>query len=261
MPDLPDSVWTRPPRTTRGDQPALSRAQIVRAAIELLDTEGAAGLSMRRLGTKLGSGTTSAYWYVTNKDELLELAVDEVLGEIYVPEPGDTGWRIGASILANGMRAALLRHPWVIGQLGARPTVGPNAMRMGDRTVALFTAAGFQGLQISYAGSLLHSHAIGAATTEAAMTAAARRAGSTLAGVAESVLPAIERTASTYPHVERWLAENGVGGPDPDRLLDDAFTFGLDRLLDGLSHWLTQQPNPPQQPDPPQRPDLDQGAA
>ena len=76
-----DSVWLRPTRERTG-QPSLSREQIVRAAIELLDAEGAAGLSMRRLGTKLGSGATSLYWHVANKDELLELAVDEVLGEI-----------------------------------------------------------------------------------------------------------------------------------------------------------------------------------
>src|ERR687893_1971585 len=100
MPSKPDpftsSVWTRP-RRARGGQPALSREQIVRAAIEILDAEGAAGLSMRRLGTRLGSGATSLYWHVAHKDELLELAVDEVLGEVYVPEAGDTPWRVGAS--------------------------------------------------------------------------------------------------------------------------------------------------------------------
>ncbi|GAA2886521.1 TetR family transcriptional regulator [Actinoplanes cyaneus] len=240
-----NSVWARPPRATRGDQPTLSREQIVRAAIELLDAEGAAGLSMRRLGTRLGSGTTSVYWYVANKDELLELAVDEVLGEIYVPEPGDTDWRVGASILANGIRAALLRHPWVLGQLGARPTLGPNAMRMGNRTVALLTAAGFTGVEVSYAGSLLHAHALGAATTESALAAAATRSGLSFSEFAEQIEPLVERVAGEYPHYDRWRRLNGVAGPDPDHVMEQAFAFGLERLLDGLSLWLGQKSENP----------------
>ncbi|MFI1991128.1 TetR/AcrR family transcriptional regulator [Actinoplanes sp. NPDC020271] len=236
-----NSVWAHPPRATRGDQPTLSREQIVRAAIELLDAEGSAGLSMRRLGTKLGSGTTSVYWYVANKDDLLELAVDEVLGEIYVPEPGDTDWRVGASILANGMRTALLRHPWVLGQLGTRPTLGPNAMRMGDRTVALLTAAGFTGVEVSYAGSLLHAHALGAATTESALTAAAARSGLRPSEMAEQIAPLVEQIGDDYPHYDRWRRLNGVAGPDPDHVMEQSFTFGLERLLDGLSLWLDQR--------------------
>jgi len=44
---MAESVWTRaqtPPREN------LTRAQVVRAAIDLLDEEGLAGLSMRKLG-------------------------------------------------------------------------------------------------------------------------------------------------------------------------------------------------------------------
>src|ERR1700755_2749711 len=104
MPDFfADSVFLRPPRTPSG-QPTLSRDQIVKAAIELLDAEGPSGLSMRKLGTRLGAGATSMYWHVANKDELLELAVDEVMSEVYVPEPGDAPWRISVSVLANGLR-------------------------------------------------------------------------------------------------------------------------------------------------------------
>ncbi|BCY14894.1 TetR/AcrR family transcriptional regulator [Actinoplanes sp. L3-i22] len=239
MPDL-NSVWAHPPRPARGDQPTLSREQIVRAAIELLDAEGPAGLSMRRLGTRLGSGTTSAYWHVANKDELLELAVDEVLGEVYVPEPGDTDWRVGASILANGMRAALLRHPWALGQLGVRPTLGPNAMRLGDRTVALLTAAGFAGMAVSYAGSLLHSHAIGSATTESALAGA----GVSPAEMVDRIAPLVDRMAGDYPHYDAWRRANGVAGPDPDNMMATTFAFGLERLLDGLALWLAKEAQP-----------------
>ena len=243
MPTKPDlyldSVWMRPPTRARGGQPTLSRAQIVRAAIELLDTEGPAGLSMRRLGTKLGSGATSIYWHVANKDELLELAVDEVMGEVQVPDVGDTSWRVGASVLASGMRGMLLRHPWVIGQLGIKPTIGPNAMRMGDRAVALLTAAGFTGMELSHVTSLLNAHAIGSAATQSAMAATVKRSGAPITELIEKLEPYLEELGPQHPNYDRWRRENSFSGLDPERFWEDSFTFGLERLLDGLELWLT----------------------
>ncbi|MFY1669722.1 TetR/AcrR family transcriptional regulator [Plantactinospora sp. WMMB334] len=231
------SVWLRPPRT-RGEQPTLSREQIVRTAIELLDAEGPAGLSMRRLGTRLGAGATSVYWYVANKDELLELAVDEVMGEVYVPEVGDTSWRVGASVLATGIRAMLLRHPWAIGLLGVRPTIGPNAMRIGDRTVALLTAAGFTGLELAHASSLLSAHAIGSATTVSAMLNSMRQSGMSMREIAERLESNVRRIAPDHPHYDEWRQQVGPAAYDPERVWDDSFMFGLERLLDGLEMWL-----------------------
>ena len=238
MPDsFVDSVWLRPARGRSG-QPSLTREQIVRAAIELLDAEGPAGLSMRRLGTRLGSGATSLYWHVAHKDELLELVVDEVLGEVYVPEVGDTHWRIGLSVSANGMRAMLLRHPWVIGLLGTHPTLGPNAMRMGDRTTALLTAAGFTGLEMAHASSLLNGFAIGSATTQSAAMAALKRSGTTFGEMAERIEPYLNAMAPDHPHYDKWRRENNVLATDPQEIWDNGFAFGLDRLLDGLDAWL-----------------------
>jgi len=42
-------------------------------------------------------------------------------------------------------------------------------MRMGDRTGALLAAAGFASMDLAHASALLMSHAIGAATTAAAV--------------------------------------------------------------------------------------------
>jgi AcrR family transcriptional regulator len=247
VPDKPnlffDSVWMRPPRSRSG-QPSLTREQIVRVAIELLDAEGAAGLSMRRLGTELGAGATSLYWHVAHKDELLELAIDEVMGEIYVPEDGDSDWRTGASILVNSARTAVLRHPWVIGLLGTKPTLGPNAMRMGERSVLLLTAAGFTGLEVAHVSSLLNAYAIGSATTQAAVAAAVKQAGMPAAELVEKIEPYLETIAPDHPHYDQWRRENVHAGFDPESMWDQSFTFGLERLLDGLDAWLANRPSP-----------------
>ncbi|GAA2658093.1 TetR/AcrR family transcriptional regulator [Paractinoplanes durhamensis] len=238
MPDLFfDSVWLRPPTHRRAGQPTLDRAQIVRAAIELLDAEGPAGLSMRRLGTHLGAGATSLYWHVANKDDLLELVIDEVLGEIYVPEPGDTDWRMAMSVLANGMRTAFLRHPWVISLLGTKPTLGPNSMRMGERSVALLVAAGFTGMEVAHVSSMVHAYALGSATAQAAVATAIRRAGVPYEKMAEELEPFLDKLGTDHPQYDKWRKENVVID-DPDRMWTESFAFGLDRLLDGLETWL-----------------------
>ncbi|GIE99031.1 TetR/AcrR family transcriptional regulator [Paractinoplanes rishiriensis] len=235
-----DSVWTRPPRSRSG-QPTLSREQIVRAAIELLDAEGTGGLSMRRLGTRLGSGATSLYWHVANKEELLELTVDEVLGECYVPEVGDTSWRIGVSIATQGMRLMILRHPWVMSMFGTKPTIGPNAMRNGERMVALLLAAGFDGVEVSHVSTLLNSHAIGSATTQAAVTTHIRKAGIDARQVVEKLEPYLDAIAPDHPQYDRWRRQITPDQLDPERMWEDSFKFGLERLLDGLELWLSRQ--------------------
>jgi AcrR family transcriptional regulator len=232
------SVWTRPPRRSRRDQPPLSRDQIVSAAIELLDAEGLDGLSMRRLGERLDAGATSAYWYVANKDELLELAVDKVMGELDLPDPADVGWRTAARVGAQEYRAALLRHPWVIGLMGARPTIGPNAMRMGDRMIGALAAAGLTGTELAFAGELLSSHAVGSATLAAAMHRVSDRAGKNPNELVAELDPYLQSLQAEYPnYIALWYETRGI---DMDKLQDDGFNYGLERLLDGLEMSLRQ---------------------
>jgi AcrR family transcriptional regulator len=211
----------------------------VRAAIELLDEKGLDGLSMRRLGSRLAAGATSAYWHVATKDELLELALDEVMGEIEVPEAGAADWRTAAAAWAHGLRAMILRHPWVTGLFGVRPAVGPNAMRMSDRVIGVLTAAGFSGMQVAYASSLLMSHAIGSATTEAAWRRSIAPSGKTANEVVDEMRPYIDELASRYPNYGAWWRENNA--VNIDDIQDDNFDFGVERLLDGLQSWLDRR--------------------
>ena len=59
---------------------ALSREEIVRAAIKVADAEGPDAISMRRIARELNSGTMSLYWHVASKEELLDLMIDSVQG-------------------------------------------------------------------------------------------------------------------------------------------------------------------------------------
>ena len=71
----PASVHPGPPPTCAAD-----RERITEATVRLLDAEGLAKFSMRRLAAELNVTAMSVYWYVDTKDDLLELALDAVFG-------------------------------------------------------------------------------------------------------------------------------------------------------------------------------------
>ncbi|MES9538034.1 MULTISPECIES: TetR/AcrR family transcriptional regulator C-terminal domain-containing protein [unclassified Actinomadura] len=221
------SVWMRPERARRA-QPALSRDQIVDAALDLLDAEGLDGLSMRRLGTRLNSGATSVYWHVANKDELLELALDRVMAEVAVPSGG--GWRAAATGYARGLRAMIHRHPWTVTLFGSRPMIGPNSTRVLDEVLAAFRAAGFTGFDLEYAWSAVVDYVIGAAGSEASWQRS--QPGTSAAEWVENLGPYLNRLDEERPglasHIrEIWMKETGD-------VLEGRFAFGLDCVLDGL---------------------------
>jgi AcrR family transcriptional regulator len=237
------SVWARPVRSS-GGQPTLSRDQIVRATVELLDAEGLAGLSMRRLGSRLSAAATSLYWYVATKDDLLELAVDAIMGEVEVPDPAEHGWREAAATVARDLHAMVLRHPWSAGLLGTRPNIGPNAMRLSDRGVTILQAAGFAGIDVGYASSLLMAHAFGSASLQVASA----QAGMTAVEAMESFDRYRKNIAAQYPTYDAWWQANKQLAIDADRVQVNSFEFGLQRLLDGLETWLKRAKGPTDRP-------------
>ncbi|WP_449064393.1 TetR/AcrR family transcriptional regulator C-terminal domain-containing protein [Planomonospora algeriensis] len=233
-----DSVWTREPRTSKS--PTLSREQIVRAAMELLDAEGVDALSMRRLGARLGSGATSIYWHVAHKDELLELVMDEVYGEVPLPDPEVVGWQDAVTVFAYGLREALFKHPWAISLISTRPALGPNAIRRAAFMATAFERAGFTGLEPDYASAALLSYVLGATAPEIAWQAMTDRSGLNGEELVDAMHETVRRAARDHPDLisrhERYRDH------DADVTRAISFDFGLTCLLDGMKARLARNP-------------------
>ncbi|MFF8960369.1 TetR/AcrR family transcriptional regulator [Streptomyces sp. NPDC014894] len=126
------SVWLAggADRTRRAAQPAgLDRDKIIEATVRLLDAEGTAKFSMRRLAAELDVTAMSVYWYVDTKDELLELALDAAFASLAPPDVSVAEqWREQLRALAVAYREMLVRHPWVSAMAGAYLNVGPNSL-------------------------------------------------------------------------------------------------------------------------------------
>jgi AcrR family transcriptional regulator len=234
---LMESIWTRQ-RTAAPARETLSRDQIVRATMDLLDAEGLAGLSMRKLAAKLDSGATSLYWHVQTKDDLIDLVIDEIYGEVDVPGADLAGWRPGVLLLAHNLRAAVLRHGWLPEVIYTRPSIGPNAVSMGSRGLALFEAAGFTGSDIDYAMGAVLSFVFGNANSQAAWQASLRRAGRSYDEWKTEVLKEADQVTVDHPEMRESVERRRV--LDADQLQNESFSYGLDALLDGLEKRLTR---------------------
>ena len=79
---IPPPPWQRvPERGKRKRRDPLTQEAIVEAAIKVLDAEGLAGFSMRRVADALNTGAASLYWHVGSKDGLFDLIFEEMIGE------------------------------------------------------------------------------------------------------------------------------------------------------------------------------------
>ena len=141
--EIPAPPWQRlPDRSSRKRREPISREAIVAAAIGLLDREGLAALSMRRLGEELGAGAASLYWHVGSKDGLLDLVLDELIGEVEIPDADPARWQEQLKETAKSQRRVSLRHPYLVRISIGRIPMGPNALRCSERTLAILRAGG-----------------------------------------------------------------------------------------------------------------------
>ena len=147
---------TRPPRgRTSGDAAAngsgkITREVVLAAALEIIDADGADGLSMRRLARALDRDPMILYRHAPNKAALLDGVAETVLAQLTV-DPADPDWAAQLRAVARGYRALALAHPNVVPLLVTRPLATPLALRPHgtlrplEDVLALLTAAGFSG--------------------------------------------------------------------------------------------------------------------
>jgi AcrR family transcriptional regulator len=125
--------WNRPeePRAS-----GLSRDAIVAAAIEIADEEGIEAVSIRRIATKLEARPMSLYTHIEHKGELVDLMIDEVMGEALLPGEVPQDWREALRQIAHRTRGAARAHPWMLATAFRRPLLGPKALRHIDQSLA-----------------------------------------------------------------------------------------------------------------------------
>lgn len=223
----------------RGRDRRLTREFIVDAAIAIADAEGVEAVSMRRLARDLRAGPMSLYWYVESKEELLDLMLDQVEGEVHVPEPsGD--WRSDLRVVAHESRNALKRHSWAIDLTGLRPPAGPNEARNADRLIGVFLSFGVEPLLAVRLGMTFGTFLEGAIRNEHLEIRDAREMAGPISVIDEEEQAALHNEffkqvteSGKYPNIAQIMEANI--DPDDPNSRDERFEFGLEVVLDGIA--------------------------
>jgi AcrR family transcriptional regulator len=236
----PASTWARFGAVASSERPPLSRDEIVATAIRLIDEGGLDAFSMRRLGHELDAGATSLYWHVRNKDELVDLVVDEVIGEVLADYDAavapDADWRERLAEVARALRRVLLRHRHVAPLLGERPTIGPQALDAAERVMGILLDAGFDHRRTSLASGALINYASGFAIFESRSPGGAGDAPETRE-LADQVMAYFAALPG-----DRYPVMKAIAGVQISET--EQFEYGLQRLLDGLVADRERPPEP-----------------
>ncbi len=213
---MPSTVRQR----RRPERSPLTRERIAQAALELADREGLGALSMRRLAAELGAGTMTLYGHFGDKQELLNAVVAAAAADTPLP-PFAGSWREQVHQIAAYSRQIFARHPSVVDIWARQPVVGAGALRGPEEGMRILEQAGFDAEEATKAFRLLVTYIFGFALFSAPRSRPDAR---------ESTRAALEGLSpATHPHLSE-----AAGAFSEAMGSDEAFTYGLDRILDGL---------------------------
>lgn len=195
----------------------LHRTEIVEAALRLLDDEGLAALTMRRLGGELGVEGMALYRHFPNKDALVDAVAAHLLDLVELPDPEAVPWRRGVHAVADSYRQVGLAHPTAFRLLATRRTFDARLFDIGQCLLRLLERGGIAG-----AAGVRTYHALMALVHGATMIEL------TLHDSPAEPEPAVP-TADTHPLVVAHLGElmACLGGENLDELLDQVVDGGL----------------------------------
>jgi AcrR family transcriptional regulator len=198
----------------------LTRDAIVDAALVLLERDGLQNLSMRRLAQELGTGAATLYWHVGDKEELLSLLLDRIVGEAELVHPDPENWREQVKELARAARRLFTsRRDAAQLSMGRIPT-GPNSLPVLERYLAVLAAGELPPRVIAHASDMF-SLFVGAFAYEESLRVPG---------------PEPERLAELYRSLpqEQFPTLVALAGDLAAGDADERFEFAIELLVRGL---------------------------
>ena len=165
---------------------------------------------MRRVAQRLGAGAMTLYSYVANKDDLLDLMADAVMGELVVARPLGRLARGAAADRAEHARD--LPRPGWLAELGRRrSSPGPNALMHFEQSLQAVSGLGLDPEQRMAVIAAVDDYVFGFVHREVELERERERDGLALDEYFESIRPWIEDMLATgrYPYLQRYIEEGG----------------------------------------------------
>ena len=255
--ELPRGValaWGVAANPQRGPKRELSIERIVEAAVEIADRDGLAAVSMSSVAASLGFTTMSLYRYVSAKEDLILLMQEYGTGlpPATIAEAPD--WRSAMMAWSHAALASYEAHAWLVDIpiLGTPNT--PNNLAWMDVALAALDSTPLTVNERVGTLLLLSGQTRWEATILKGYTQSNQALGMTPSerDRADAHIIATLVTEELFPALYRAIQSGGFLEDDDE---DQQFRFGLERLLDGIQHYIdsgkstgTPTPQKPWQP-------------
>lgn len=228
VPRLPTRASSTARRAPR--ERALSREAIAQAALRIVDAEGLDAMTMRRVGQELGTGAASLYAHVAGKEELLELVIDRVIGEVqFPPDAEGVSWQEQIKEGLRAIRRAFAAHRDLARASFSRIPLGENALRGAEAMLATLRRAGVPDRVAAYAADLLALYPTAIAYEESLYAAEAPSPEQMARYLEDLGRYFASVPADRFPNVVALAGLLAAGDPE------ERFEFGLEVLVRGLA--------------------------
>ena len=220
------------PGPRRGPKPGHSVEEIVAAALALADEQGIAGVSLPKLGARLGLTANGLYRYIGSKDELLVLLTEAGWGP--PPPLVSTDWRAGAAAWTRALMDGLHRRPWLLDIPIRSAPVTPNLVAWLETLLRMLSGTGLSHADMLGCATLLDGFARRAATLARDLPADGTPPAEARA-LAEFLMPRLEEGG--FP-----LLADVISGRRYSGRPADTAEFGLRCILNGIEAIINRQP-------------------
>ncbi|WP_410611882.1 TetR/AcrR family transcriptional regulator [Amycolatopsis sp. lyj-109] len=204
--------------------------RIADAALQVVATEGYDALTIRRVAAVLGTGPSSLYAHIVNKDDIDDLLVGRICAEIVLPEPDPARWRDQILAVYAQLRDQYLKYSGVSrAALGMVPT-NLDALRVREGLLAIVLAGGIAPQTAAWVLDALSLYVSAYALEQSLVRQRRKHPDHEWVLSSEELLSRFTALpADTFPQTRRYAAEL-ISGTGHDR-----FEFTLTLFIDNLT--------------------------
>jgi AcrR family transcriptional regulator len=222
---VPEDVASPAPRKSR-----ITADRITDAALKVIAEEGYDALTIRRVAAVLGTGPSSLYAHIVNKDDLDDLLVGRLCAEIELPEPDPAAWRKQLLDVYAQLRDLYLKYPGVSRAALAMVPTHLETLRLGEGILAILLAGGVAPRTAAWARDALTLYVSAYALERSLVRQRRQNHDDTwVLGREELVDRFTALPADRFPHTRRYAAELTAGSEH------ERFDFAIALIIDNLA--------------------------
>ncbi|WP_165956654.1 TetR/AcrR family transcriptional regulator [Kribbella antibiotica] len=204
--------------------------RITDAALQVIEAEGYDALTIRRVSAVLGTGPSSLYAHIVNKDDLDDLLIARLYAAIVLPEPEPDSWRRQILDVYGQLRDEYLKYPGLSRAALATVPTHLEALRVSEGILAILLAGGIKPQTAAWARDALTLYVNAYALERSLVVQRQQQEGADWVLSPEEIIARFDALPDDrFPNTRRYAVELTSGSGH------DRFDFAINQLIGNVS--------------------------